>query len=586
MSPLGKFSQSATEQQSLHSAIDNVFQDYSDLSKGAPTKPLTREEEIEAEMPDFGSSAPIHKRKQTVDQHLHGATTQTPPVPAIQNNHFDFGFGGQRSASAHPANEYASLVSAPFADDYTARGSMDSARTMPYRTAATTQPAAHNACDNQRNPSITQQSPAAPWAGNIQRSGSAPPDRDPRAGYGVQSLSKPDALPAHPTPVRPGLMNGNAQPARPAPVRNYDIGRSTPQTPQVQQVQQQQARPAPNDSVDSPLTQGELQQLRAQVDANPTSSKLNLLYAKKLVEASKTLVNEHGRADPKIAAKNRERYLMEAYKRVKKLASAGYPDAQFYLADCYGQGLLGLEIDPKEAFKYYQSAAKAGHATAAYRTAVCCELGAEDGGGTSKDYPRAVQWYKRAAALGETAAMFKIGMISLKGLLGQPRHLGEAFIWLKRAAERADKDNPHALYELAVLYDSSHSTPEIRQKVIPDDKYALQLYRQAAELGSKNAQHQMGKIFEYGLLGMPVDHRTSISFYSKAAAQQHHGAELALSGWYLTGAPGVLEANETEAFLWAKKAARSEPPLANAFFALAYFYEMVSAFLGATTSYV
>lgn len=31
-------------------------------------------------------------------------------------------------------------------------------------------------------------------------------------------------------------------------------------------------------------------------------------------------------------------------------------------------------------------------------------------------------------------------------------------------------------------------------------------------------------------------------------------SELALSGWYLTGAEGVLEQNDTEAYLWARRA--------------------------------
>lgn len=36
---------------------------------------------------------------------------------------------------------------------------------------------------------------------------------------------------------------------------------------------------------------------------------------------------------------------------------------------------------------------------------VCCELGA----GVRKDPQRAMTWYKKAAALGETPAMFKLG---------------------------------------------------------------------------------------------------------------------------------------------------------------------------------
>ena len=160
------------------------------------------------------------------------------------------------------------------------------------------------------------------------------------------------------------------------------------------------------------------------------------------------LADEGGRADAKTASKNRERFNSEAYKLVKKLAQNGYPEATFYLGDCYTRGLIGLEIDPKEAFNQYQSAAKAGHAQAAYRVAVCCEMGLEEGGGTKRDAVKAMQWYQRAATLGDTPAMYKMGVIQLKGLLGQSKSAPAALSWLQRAAKQADNENPHAVHEL------------------------------------------------------------------------------------------------------------------------------------------
>lgn len=300
---------------------------------------------------------------------------------------------------------------------------------------------------------------------------------------------------------------------------------------------------------------------------------LALVLVKKLVEASNVLATEGGRADPRTTSKNREKFVMEAHKRLKRLVGGGFPEAQFYLADCYGSGALGLEIDPKEAFKLYQAAAKENHAESAYRTAVCCEMGAEEGGGTSRDYAKAVQWYRRAATLGDGPGMYKLGAILLKGLLGQQRNVVEAVIWLKRGAEKADADNPHALHELAQIYESENTNPEIRSKVVADDSYARQLFEKAAGLGYKHSQFRLGQAWEYGSLGCGIDNRTSIAYYTKAAAQGEHGAELALSGWYLTGAPGILENSDTEAYLWARKAASSEPPLPKAMFAMGYFTE-------------
>ncbi|ETI23127.1 hypothetical protein G647_04924 [Cladophialophora carrionii CBS 160.54] len=361
--------------------------------------------------------------------------------------------------------------------------------------------------------------------------------------------TNPDALPAHPTPVRSGLSNGNSYQstqAAPAP---------TPQRRAVSESPQ-------------PVTLQELNNLRQMYSSNPGDHALGLKLAKKMVEAAKVLSDENGRADAKTAQKNREKYIFDAHKLIKKLVASNYPDAMFYLADCYGQGMLGLAVDAKEAFTLYQSAAKLNHPQSAYRVAVCCELGSEEGGGTRRDPLKAMQWYKRAATLGDTPAMYKMGMILLKGLLSQQKNPREAVSWLKRAAERADVDNPHALHELGLLYEST--TPP--DNIVRDERYAVQLFQQAAELGYKYSQFRLGSAYEYGLIGCPIDARQSIAWYTRAAAQGEHQSELALSGWYLTGSEPLLSQSDTEAFLWARKAASSG--LAKAEYAMGYFNEV------------
>ena len=325
------------------------------------------------------------------------------------------------------------------------------------------------------------------------------------------------------------------------------------------------------DSAPHPVTHDELNRLRRTWKDNPTDDATGLKLAKKLVEAASVLADENGTADKRARDKNKEKFVLEAHKIVKKLAQHQYGEAMFYLADCYGQGQLGLQVDTKEAFTLYQGAAKAGHAPSAYRTAVCCEMGHEEGGGTKRDPLKAVQWYRRAAALGDTPALYKMGMILLKGLLGQQKNQGEAINMLQRAANQADRDNPHALHELALIYEQPANGNE---RVIPDEAYALQLFVQAADLGYKFSQFRLGQAYEYGLLGCPIEPRKSIGWYTKAAAQEEHQSELALSGWYLTGIEGVLQQSDTEAYLWARKAACAEPPLPKALFAMGYFTEV------------
>jgi TPR repeat protein len=388
-----------------------------------------------------------------------------------------------------------------------------------------------------------------------------------------QSHSNLDALPAHPAPFRPGLMQPGqqqqpqaqpAQVARPPPVRQYNSETTRPSSESQQSGIQRQSAAL------HPVTHDELNRLRNTWKSNPSDSATGLLLAKKLVEAASVLSDEGGTADTRTRNKNREKFILEGHKTIKKLVAAGYGDAMFYLADCYGQGLLGLQVDTKQAFLLYQSGAKAGHPASAYRTAVCCEMGHEEGGGTKREPEKAVQWYRRAAALGDTPALYKMGMILLKGLLGQQRNFGEAINMLKRAAERADRDNPHALHELALIYEAQTGN----DRVIVDEAYSLQLFHQAADLNYKFSQFRLGQAYEYGLLGCAIDARASIAWYTRAAAQEEHQSELALSGWYLTGTQGMLEQSDTEAYLWARKAACAEPPLPKALFAMGYFTEV------------
>ncbi|KAI9768968.1 MAG: hypothetical protein M1840_004564 [Geoglossum simile] len=393
-----------------------------------------------------------------------------------------------------------------------------------------------------------------------------PPGRQPSSS---NRFGSPDTLPQHPTPVRPGLMPGSAlrQASPPPPVRQYgNAGVTAKQGSPPNSASQMNGVGNRRSSI--PVTHEELEQLKRAVEASPGDQSAQLLLAKKWIEAAAVLVDDGGVADMKTRNKARERFIFDAHKLIKKLVGANYTEAMFYLADCYGRGLLGLEPDQKEAFNLYQSAAKLGHASSAYRTAVCCEMGHEDGGGTKRDPLKAIQWYKRAATLGDTPAMYKMGIILLKGLLGQQKNPREAVVWLKRAAERADEENPHALHELGLLYENAGSNDSI----IRDENYACQLFTQAADLGYKFSQFRLGCAFEYGSLGYPIDPRQSIIWYSHAAVQGERQSELALSGWYLTGSEGILQQSDTEAYLWARKAAQAG--LAKAEYALGYFTEV------------
>ncbi|KAN0061252.1 hypothetical protein ACQY0O_006094 [Thecaphora frezii] len=291
-------------------------------------------------------------------------------------------------------------------------------------------------------------------------------------------------------------------------------------------------------------------------------------FAKYLIEAAKKVQDP---ADgPKQQRKYRDTLLAESLKLIKRLATTGmgigkppYAEAQFFLANCFGNGSLGLQVDHEKAYNLYVQASKQNHPAATYRTAVCNEVGA----GTRRDHHRAVLFYRKASALGDTAGMYKLGMVLLNGLLGQPRNIREAVVWLKRAAAQADEDNPHALHELGLLHEKPNSTV-----VVHDEAYARELFTQAAQLGYAPSQFKLGCAYEYGSLTCPVDPRRSIAWYTKAAGKGDGESELALSGWYLTGSEGVLKQSDSEAYLWARRAATKG--IAKAEYAVGYYSEV------------
>ena len=311
-----------------------------------------------------------------------------------------------------------------------------------------------------------------------------------------------------------------------------------------------------------PYTKQYIDDYRQRIKADP-DPEAHFAYARYLIDAARKVGADA--KDQRAVKKYRDALIQEALRVIKRLATQGQPhdEAQFFLANCYGTGMLGLQVDHEKAYHLYLQAAKQNHAAATYRVAVCNEIGA----GTRKEPPRAAAFYRKAASLGDTAAMYKLGMILLQGNLGEARNGREAVGWLRRAAEQADVENPHALHELALLHEATGG------QIVPHDPLqAKEYYSRAAFFGYTQSQHKLGQCYEFGTLGCPVDPRRSIAWYTKAAEKGNAEAELALSGWYLTGSEGVLKQSDSEAYLWARRAANKG--LAKAEYAVGYYAEV------------
>jgi len=236
----------------------------------------------------------------------------------------------------------------------------------------------------------------------------------------------------------------------------------------------------------------------------------------------------------------------EARSILQRLSNAGYPFAQYYLADGYASGLFSKgKEDYNTAFPLFILAAKHGHAESAYRAALCYEFG----WGCRKDPTRAVQFLRVAATKSHPGAMTRLGRACLSGDLGERRYR-EGLKWLKLATEAADAINNSAPYHLGCLYEMGYG-----DDIFMDESYAAELFTQAAELGHAEANYRMGDAYEHGKLNCPRDPALSVHFYTGAAEKGHAAAMMGLCAWYMVGAEPILEKDEEEAYEWARRSA-------------------------------
>ncbi|KAE8267657.1 hypothetical protein A4X09_0g4694 [Tilletia walkeri] len=277
----------------------------------------------------------------------------------------------------------------------------------------------------------------------------------------------------------------------------------------------------------------------------------------------------NSRSASPVANGAREELVKEAIGLLKRIADRGHADAQYFLGDCYANGIgtPKAKHDFDRAYPLFVLAAKHGHPDAAYRAGTCYEKG----WGCRKDAGKALQFYRKAASPGDAGghpgAMYRLATAELNGELGCKKSVKEGVKWLKRSAEAATPEFPHALHELALLHERG-----IDNVLFVDPEYSCELLAQAAELGYAPSAYKLGVNYEYGRMGCPQDAGLSIHMYNIAAQQGHKEACFALTAWYLVGAPGILPQSDTEAYLWAKKAA--EQGLGKAEYAVGYFTEM------------
>lgn len=173
----------------------------------------------------------------------------------------------------------------------------------------------------------------------------------------------------------------------------------------------------------------------------------------------------------------------QAVKSYKIAANKGEKKAQLKLAEIYKKGLLGINKNQKESFKWYLLLAESGDTSVAFDVAYAYA----NGNGTNVNYEEAVRWYKVAADKGSTAAM----------------------------------------NNLAVCYENGKGVEKNLET-------AFSLYYKSAILGNLVAANNLSNCYQLGT-GIQVNPEEAFKWKEKAAKGNNIKAQGTLAEWYFKG---------------------------------------------------
>ena len=216
----------------------------------------------------------------------------------------------------------------------------------------------------------------------------------------------------------------------------------------------------------------------------PVQTKANVIEVEKAIEKRNDLV-------------------CEATSLLKHLTDRRHAALQYFLADCYTNGLSTVKNcqDYDRAYPLFVLAAQHGHPDAAYRAGTCCE----NGWGCRRESAKTIQFSCKATAALHPGTMHHLGIAELNGEVGLSKSPHEGVKWLKHSAEHSTTEFPHTLLELALLHEG-----RIDNVVFVNCEYAAELLTQVSELGNTPSAYCLG---EYGKMGCPQDSALSIHYY-------------------------------------------------------------------------
>lgn len=212
----------------------------------------------------------------------------------------------------------------------------------------------------------------------------------------------------------------------------------------------------------------------------------------------------------------------------------------------------------------------------------------------NKEYEKAIELYKKAAALGHIGVLNRLGYMYDNGR-GVAQSDTEAVKWYRKGAEAG---NANAMNNLGCMYKDGKGVEQNYNKAIElykksidagngfaannlgniycngkgverNDQEALKWFKKGAELQNDSATANVGHMYHFGY-GVGQDYLEAAKWYRKAIELGDAWAMNRLGNLYYSG--NGVEWNREEAIKWYKKAA--EAGNGTAMFNLGRYYEM------------
>lgn len=230
-----------------------------------------------------------------------------------------------------------------------------------------------------------------------------------------------------------------------------------------------------------------------------------------------------------------------AFNIYKRLADKGDSGAQYHLGMCYKKG-VGVEPNLVASNNSMEQSAMQGNSYALFQLG----LSNQEGSGVVKNLKKAFECFENASVYGNPNHQLHLALCYLNGS-GVQQDPKKAFDLIQKSA---DQNDPFAQNFLATCYEKGIGVKEDKEKASemylrsarnfntykPKDlPLIIKIIQDAVRLGIAEAKVDLGIMYEEGLIDNKIDTKEAIKLYTEASAQGNKNANKQLGRVYEFG---------------------------------------------------